>query len=118
MELSLLSRRPLQQQQQSMNGMVQSGQGNMAAGYTVNIAWLFFSIFAAVRGDHDFPLLMPKVRPTHEEAYLCTPIRLSDTETFYVTKFTPNATAHTAHHMLVSESLQTLSRRSLTNLDR
>jgi len=45
--------------------------------------------------------LMPKVRPTHEEAYICTPIRLSDTQTFYVTKFTPNATAHTAHHMLV-----------------
>jgi len=36
-----------------------------------------------------------------EEAYLCTPVRVTDTETFYVTGFKPNATAHTAHHMLV-----------------
>jgi hypothetical protein len=44
---------------------------------------------------------MPKSKPTADEAYLCTPVRLSDTETFYVTAFKPNATAHTAHHMLV-----------------
>merc|ERR1711874_271300 len=51
--------------------------------------------------SQDFPILMPKARPSMEEAYLCTPVRVTDTETFYVTGFKPNATAHTAHHMLV-----------------
>ena len=54
--------------------------------------------------SQDFPILMPKARPSMEEAYLCTPVRVTDTETFYVTGFKPNATAHTAHHMLVNHS--------------
>ncbi len=52
-------------------------------------------------GDYEFPLLMPHSKPAKEEAYLCTPVRLSDTESFYITGFKPNATSHTAHHMLV-----------------
>ncbi len=48
-----------------------------------------------------FPLLMPKVHPTLVETYLCTSIRLNDAETHYVIGFKPNATMHTAHHMLI-----------------
>merc|ERR1711974_40939 len=75
---------------------------NMA---TAAAAGLFLNLILAsasfVAAHNQFPLLMPKAKPQNEEAYICTPIRLSDTQTFYVTKFTPNATAHTAHHMLV-----------------
>jgi peptidylglycine monooxygenase len=35
------------------------------------------------------------------ETYLCTPIKLNDTETHYVIGFKPNATSHTAHHVLI-----------------
>ena len=51
-----------------------------------------------------FPLLMPKIHPQAAESYLCSPIRLNDgadAEHFYVTGFEPNATQHTAHHMLI-----------------
>merc|ERR1712141_752172 len=62
-----------------------------------------FSAFLVViaNAEKDFPLLMPMVKPAAEESYICTPIRLSDTQTFYVNRFTPNASAHTAHHMLI-----------------
>ena len=73
-----------------------------AAGLFLNLILAFCPSFAYGAEDNQFPLLMPKAKPVNEEAYICTPIRLSDTETFYVTKFTPNASAHTAHHMLVS----------------
>lgn len=78
----------------------QSGRGNMATGPLFFLLLAFFNEKAL--GEEDFPLLMPKARPQHAESYICTPVRLSDTQTFYVTGFTPNATAHTAHHMLVS----------------
>ena len=84
---------------------LQSGRGNMVATASISIVFFVFSGICGhngVYGDQKFPLLMPKAKPSQEEAYICTPIRLSDTETFFVTKFTPNATAHTAHHMLVS----------------
>ena len=52
--------------------------------------------------DYDlFPLLMPKVQPTQEESYICTPIKVSEDETYYIKGFQPNATGHTAHHMLI-----------------
>lgn len=91
-----------------MNGELQleqqSGRGNMAVGC---FALLLIATLTYANGDQTFPLLMPMAHPAQEEAYICTPIRLSDTQTFYVTGFTPNATAHTAHHMLVSPSLKT-----------
>ena len=49
----------------------------------------------------EYPLLMPKVRPSRAESYLCTPIRLNDEDTYYVVGFKPNATKMTAHHMLI-----------------
>lgn len=35
------------------------------------------------------------------ELYLCTPIKVDFTRSYYVTAFEPNATMETAHHMLV-----------------
>ena len=35
-----------------------------------------------VHGKDFFPLLMPKVHPAQEEAYLCTPIEIKDEEYF------------------------------------
>merc|ERR1711879_51435 len=72
---------------------------NMAAALT-SLAILFWGPTLGL-ATQDFPLMMPKVRPSQEEAYMCTPVRITDTETFYVTGFKPNATAHTAHHMLI-----------------
>ena len=37
-----------------------------------------------VTGKDYFPLLMPKVHPPQEEAYLCTPIEIKDEE-YYIT---------------------------------
>ena len=37
-----------------------------------------------VDGKEFFPLLMPKVHPTEEESYLCTPIEIKDKE-YYIT---------------------------------
>merc|ERR1712008_512599 len=74
--------------------------GNMAAGSCLTIFWAFLWV-AIAHGEKDFPLAMPRVHPATEESYICTPIRLSDTQTFYVNRFTPNASAHTAHHMLI-----------------
>ena len=37
-----------------------------------------------VTGKDFFPLLMPKVHPPQEEAYLCTPIEIKDEE-YYIT---------------------------------
>ena len=72
----------------------------MAAAFLSSLAILSWGPILGL-ATQDFPILMPKAHPTMEEAYLCTPVRVTDTETFYVTGFKPNATAHTAHHMLV-----------------
>ena len=71
-----------------------------------DVRWLLAICFAFAvgicRADDDlFPLLMPKVNPTMAETYLCTPIRLNEDKTHYVIGFKPNATSHTAHHILV-----------------
>ena len=111
---SSLSRKP-----RKMNGklcpavLLQSSMGNMAAGSCLTIFWAFLWVTIA-HGEKDFPLIMPRVHPASEESYICTPIRLSDTQTFYVNRFTPNASAHTAHHMLVSLNFL---RQELTSLD-
>eukprot|EP00095_Tigriopus_kingsejongensis_P010649 maker-scaffold627_size122700-snap-gene-0.29 protein:Tk10649 transcript:maker-scaffold627_size122700-snap-gene-0.29-mRNA-1 annotation:"peptidylglycine alpha-hydroxylating monooxygenase" len=61
-----------------------------------------FSLFACIRGESDeFPLLMPRVLPENEEAYLCTPLRINDDETYFITGFNPNVSTHVAHHMLI-----------------
>jgi len=48
-----------------------------------------------------FPLVMPNVRPEKAETYFCTPIKIDPTQEYFVTAFEPNATADTAHHMLL-----------------
>lgn len=40
-------------------------------------------------------------RPTHAEAYLCTPLQLDKENTYYITGFEPTANMKTAHHMLL-----------------
>jgi len=53
-----------------------------------------------ITGKDFFPLMMPKVHPAQDEAYLCTPIEIKDKE-YYITGFRPKAIQHTAHHMLI-----------------
>ncbi|CAG9117869.1 unnamed protein product [Plutella xylostella] len=48
-----------------------------------------------------FDLLMPNVYPSRDELYLCTPIRINPNKNYYIVGFEPNATMHTAHHMLL-----------------
>lgn len=53
-------------------------------------------------GTDEFAILMPEVKPTKPETYLCTPIRVDPTQNHYIVGFNPNATMHVAHHMLVT----------------
>jgi len=72
------------------------------AGWIASLAFLGLS--AAIKQNlnlEEFPLLMPKSKPSLAETYLCTPIRLDTDLTYYVVGFKPNATKMTAHHMLV-----------------
>ncbi|XP_031638045.1 peptidylglycine alpha-hydroxylating monooxygenase [Contarinia nasturtii] len=48
-----------------------------------------------------FPFLMPNVHPYRPELYLCTPIRIDYTNSYFIVGFEPNATMNTAHHMLL-----------------
>lgn len=48
-----------------------------------------------------FPLLMPHVRPTQNETYLCTAFHITPNKHKYVVGFEPNATMHVAHHILI-----------------
>lgn len=48
-----------------------------------------------------YDFLMPNVRPTKAEIYLCTPIRIAPRTSYSIVGFEPNATMHTAHHMLL-----------------
>merc|ERR1712117_865023 len=66
----------------------------------VSLMWLATTI-AKQQDVEEYPLLMPKVKPSQAESYLCTPIRLDTEATYYVTGFKPNATKMTAHHMLI-----------------
>ena len=59
---------------------------------------------AALAGAADegmYPLLMPNVKPERAESYFCTPIKIDDSKTYFITGFVPNATMDTAHHMLI-----------------
>lgn len=48
-----------------------------------------------------YEFLMPNVWPHSDELYLCTPIRISPHTNYFITSFEPNATMHTAHHMIM-----------------
>lgn len=48
-----------------------------------------------------FPIRMPNSKPEEAETYLCTPIRLDENNTYYITGFDPVAEMGTAHHMLL-----------------
>jgi len=62
---------------------------------------LFHLSVAAPQETNSFPLLMPKVHPDVPETYLCTPVRVNTEEAYYIVGFAPNASMHTAHHILV-----------------
>ena len=47
------------------------------------------------------PLLMPDVQPKVPETYLCTAFTMPKSDFEYVVEFTPNASMHTAHHILI-----------------
>ncbi|XP_034245258.1 peptidylglycine alpha-hydroxylating monooxygenase [Thrips palmi] len=51
--------------------------------------------------DNKFSLLMPNVRPTVPELYLCTPVKVDPLRPYYIVGFEPNATMATAHHILL-----------------
>ncbi|XP_049873916.1 peptidylglycine alpha-hydroxylating monooxygenase [Pectinophora gossypiella] len=71
---------------------------------TVTTASLASSAGLGVEKDietESYPLLMPHVHPHRDELYLCTPIRISPQEDFYIVEFHPKASMHTAHHMLL-----------------
>ncbi|XP_047531580.1 peptidylglycine alpha-hydroxylating monooxygenase [Vanessa atalanta] len=65
----------------------------------IALAVLSRSVFCYEIDTYDF--LMPNVWPNKDEVYLCTPIRIAPQKNFYVVGFKPNATMHTAHHMLL-----------------
>ncbi|XP_063548877.1 peptidylglycine alpha-hydroxylating monooxygenase [Cydia strobilella] len=48
-----------------------------------------------------YELLMPNVYPHRDELYLCTPIRIFPDRSYSIVGFEPNASMHTAHHMLL-----------------
>ncbi|XP_076348405.1 peptidylglycine alpha-hydroxylating monooxygenase-like [Tachypleus tridentatus] len=48
-----------------------------------------------------FPMHMPDVQPTQKETYLCTAFKMPAQEHQYIVEFEPNATMHTAHHILI-----------------
>ncbi|KAI4488885.1 PREDICTED: peptidylglycine alpha-hydroxylating monooxygenase [Polistes canadensis] len=48
-----------------------------------------------------YSLLMPNVSPNVPELYLCTPIKVDPSRSYYIVGFEPNATMETAHHMLL-----------------
>lgn len=48
-----------------------------------------------------YPLLMPNVQPNVEELYLCTPVRVNYTKSFYIVGFEPSASMDVVHHMLL-----------------
>ncbi|XP_057336036.1 peptidylglycine alpha-hydroxylating monooxygenase [Microplitis mediator] len=48
-----------------------------------------------------YPLLMPNVRPNVPELYLCTPVKINSSHTYYIVGYEPNATMEVAHHILI-----------------
>ncbi|CAG7827404.1 unnamed protein product [Allacma fusca] len=64
------------------------------------------AVFCALSGadpppTDSFPIFMPHVKPEKAETYLCTSVRVSAKQDYYIVGFTPNATMNVAHHMLL-----------------
>ncbi|XP_076335164.1 peptidylglycine alpha-hydroxylating monooxygenase-like isoform X9 [Tachypleus tridentatus] len=47
------------------------------------------------------PLLMPDVQPKVKDSYLCMAFQMPRSFSTYIMEFEPNATMHTAHHILL-----------------
>ncbi|XP_020290895.1 peptidylglycine alpha-hydroxylating monooxygenase [Pseudomyrmex gracilis] len=76
----------------------------MWEGYLLTCCFLFvisFKLTCCYNEKGKYALLMPNVRPNRPELYLCTPVRVDFTQSYYITGFEPNATMATAHHILV-----------------
>ncbi|XP_059085874.1 peptidylglycine alpha-hydroxylating monooxygenase-like [Tigriopus californicus] len=67
-----------------------------------SICLTFLGFIPAIQGEEaHFPLLMPRVLPENEESYLCTPLRINEDQSYFITGFNPNVSTHVAHHMLI-----------------
>uniref|UniRef100_A0A646QG22 peptidylglycine monooxygenase n=1 Tax=Hemiscolopendra marginata TaxID=943146 RepID=A0A646QG22_9MYRI len=77
----------------------------MAVAITVAILTLLSYLVdrghAFTNSTDTYALLMPNVRPLAPETYLCTTVKLDEDQTYYILGFKPNASAHTAHHILI-----------------
>ncbi|CAL7934678.1 unnamed protein product [Xylocopa violacea] len=75
----------------------------MKGNYIFLIYILFPILFAFIQCNsvHKYALLMPNVRPNREELYLCTPVKMDTSQSYYLTGFEPNATMASAHHILL-----------------
>lgn len=68
------------------------------------ILWIVLNLNVVRCSDQEFrklPLLMPDVQPMQKETYLCTAYKMSRIGYEYIVEFQPNATMHTAHHILI-----------------
>lgn len=95
------------------------------------VSALWFSITNGIKVDFDdynkvkngdsdfingkFPFLMPNVKPHKPELYLCTPIKVDTSTSYYITGYEPNATMHTAHHILLYGCDEPGSRKPVWN---
>nr|WDQ26755.1 venom peptide [Acharia stimulea] len=65
------------------------------------VTFVFYAKFVFPLEIDTYSFLMPNVRPYRDELYLCTPIRISPHKDYHIVGFEPNASMHTAHHMLL-----------------
>lgn len=71
---------------------------------TLILLMLYVKEFQCIQKDEQtaaFSLQMPYSKPQHAEAYLCTPLKLDKSTTYYITGFEPTAHMRTAHHMII-----------------
>lgn len=64
----------------------------------------FVTVLQAVTNsakETTFPMLMPNVQPKVVDTYFCTSFKLPHDNPTYIVGFQPNATMHTAHHILL-----------------
>nr|QTY40896.1 venom polypeptide precursor [Doratifera vulnerans] len=69
--------------------------------FSAVVTLTLFAEFIYCQEIDTYSFLMPNVWPYRDELYLCTPIRISPHKSYYIVGFEPNATMHTAHHMLL-----------------
>ncbi|PNF35453.1 Peptidylglycine alpha-hydroxylating monooxygenase [Cryptotermes secundus] len=62
-----------------------------------------------------FSFLMPNVKPYRPELYLCTPVKVDYSKSYYIVGFEPNATMKTTHHMLLYGCTKPGSRSAVWN---